>query len=253
MIIDTHTHYIDGDWLCAGTLSAEQMVETQDALGIQEMWISSTGALADDFVFYNRNMAKALKPYASRFKMFATASPYFQQKAVDEIRRCLEDEGFWGIKVHYWMQGGTVHMRSSAQILELAIQYKVPVLFHDGTPPTSDTLQIAYLADLYPEAKIILGHAGMYDSVDSAIEACNTHTNLYLCMSCSTIRGAQKILNNARPGRILFGSDYGAAETRDICTDRLETVRLASRDDAQCRMVYYDNAAALLKELGAPG
>lgn len=252
MFIDTHTHYIDGDWLCSGKLSLEDMAETAAEFGIKELWMSSTGALTDDFVFYNRNMYEKTRPFTGLFRNFASASPYYQDKAITELRRCIEDYGFWGIKVHYWTQGGTVHMKTSADILELAIRYRMPVLYHDGTPPTSDTMQIAYLADRYPEAKIILGHAGMYDSAKCAIEACNTHENIYLCISCATVETARDIIANTRPDRLLFGSDYGAAETRDVFTDRVDTIRYACRDEAARETIFHGNAEMLLKELGAP-
>jgi hypothetical protein len=103
MIIDTHTHFLDCTCLCPceDGLPIETMVQTQDKFGIKEMWISSTGALAQDFEFYNKNMFEHTKEYADRFRNFATASPYFEQRAIDNIRKCIEQYGFKGIKVHH--------------------------------------------------------------------------------------------------------------------------------------------------------
>ncbi|MEG1557761.1 MAG: amidohydrolase family protein [Oscillospiraceae bacterium] len=253
MIIDTHTHYLDGNWLCAakGGLPIEDMVRTQQELGVSEMWISSTGALADDFEFYNKNMYEKTKGYEKNFRKFATASMYYQKKALNNIRKCIEDYGFWGIKVHFWMQGGSVQMKATHELMEMSIEYKMPVLFHDGTPPASDSLQIGYLADLYPEAKIILGHSGMFDTPKSAVEMCNTHKNVYLCISCSTLNDAQMIVCNAKQDRLLFGSDYGAAESRDVLTDRIDIIEEACKDKKLKQSIFAKNANALLQELGA--
>lgn len=247
MIIDTHTHFLDCKCICPAEigLSIEAMVKTQEKFGIKEMWISSIGALAQDFEFYNKNMFEHTKAYADRFRNFATASPYFEQRAVDNIRKCIEEYGFKGIKVHYWMQGSSVHSETTQKIMEMSIEYKVPVLFHDGTPPACDTLQIAYLADLYPEAKIILGHSGMFDTPKCAVEACNTHDNIFLCISASTIQDAKMIINNARADRLLFGSDYGAADTEDIVTDRIDAIEYACDDRELKKKIYYENAAKL--------
>lgn len=249
MIIDTHTHFLDGDWLTDESyFPVHKMVEVQDRFGIQEMWMSSTGALAEDFVYYNRNIYEKTKLYSKRFINFATASPYFKQKALDDIRRCLEEYGFGGIKIHHWMQGGSVHCATTKRMIEMSIDYHVPVLFHDGTPPTSDTLQIAYLADLYPEAKIILGHAGMFDSYRCAIEACNTHDNIYLCISCSLINDAREIIRKARADRLLFGSDFGAAVSLDVFTNRRDTIEYACDDETLKNKIYYENAKRLMGE-----
>ena len=55
-------------------------------------------------------------------------------------------------------------------------------MFHEGTPPYADTLQVANLAELYPEAKIILGHAGLYDSYRNAVSAAKRLPNIFLCL-----------------------------------------------------------------------
>ena len=250
MIIDTHTHLLDGNWLSdySGCPTAEELIDAQDRFNVREMWMSSVGALAEDFVHYNHQLYKITKKFPERFKNFATASSYFGDKAVDEIRKCIKDYGFMGIKVHYWMQGGLVHSVTSRKIIELSIEYKVPVLFHDGTPPTSDTLQIAYLADLYPEAKIILGHSGMLDSYRSAIEACNSHENIYLCISASPIADVKEICQKARQDRLLFGSDYGAGPTDDIFWDRYYAVEYGCEDKELKEKIFYRNARELVRE-----
>jgi uncharacterized protein len=248
MIIDTHTHLLDGNWLSdyPGCPTAEELIDAQDRFGVKEMWMSSVGALAEDFVYYNQQLYQITKNFPERFKNFATASSYFGDKAVNEIRKCLNDYGFKGIKVHYWMQGGLVHSETSRKIMELSIEFQVPVLFHDGTPPTSDTLQIAYLADLYPEAKIILGHSGMLDSFRSAIVACNTHQNIYLCISASPIADVREICKNAKHDRLLFGSDYGAGPTDDIFWDRYHAIEYGCEDLELKDKIFFNNARELM-------
>jgi len=252
MIIDTHTHLLDGGWLSAFEKcpTAQELIDAQDRFGVSQMWISSVGALADDFVYYNRQMHVLTERHTKRFKRFASASPYYGDRAVSELRHCLKDYGFEGIKVHYWMQGGTVHDKASAEIVELAMEYNVPLLYHDGTPPTSDTLQIAYLADLFPQAKIILGHSGMLDSYRCAIKACNEHENLYLCISASPSGDIAEICSNARPDRLLFGSDYGAGPTDDIFFNRRDAIEYGCNDPNLKNKIFYENAVNLYKALG---
>jgi len=247
MIIDTHTHLLDGGWLSAFEKcpSTQQLLEAQDRFGVSQMWMSSVGALAEDFMRYNRQLHEITKHHPQRFKRFAAASPYYGDRAVNELRHCIKDLGFEGIKVHYWMQGGTVHDQTSANIMELAIACGVPVLFHDGTPPTSDTSQIAYLAERFPQAKVILGHTGMLDSYRYAIKACNDNENIYLCISASPVGDVAEICSGARPDRLLFGSDYGAGPTDDIFYDRRDAIEYGCADAELKKKIFYDNAAKM--------
>lgn len=97
--------------------------------------------------------------------------------------------------------------RPAARIVELAVEYDVPVLYHDGTPPWSETLQVAAMADYYPEAKIIIGHSGLFDAYRSAIRACNTHDNIWLQI-CGPCVGDAPPRSSVRPERTGF---YSAA------------------------------------------
>lgn len=249
MIIDTHTHLLDGDWLCdfPGIPTVEQLLAAQERFGVKQMWMSSVGALADDFKYYNHLLYEITKPAPERFVNFATASLYYGDRAIDEIKRCIEVYHFGGIKVHYWMQGSTVHSAASRKMIELSIHYQVPVLFHDGTPPTSETLQIAFLAQEYPEAKIILGHSGMFDTFRSAIDVCNRYENIYLCISASPIADVMEICRRARPDRLLFGSDYGAGPTDDVFWNRFDAIEFGCEDLVLKEKIYYKNAETLTK------
>lgn len=248
MIIDTHTHLLDGDWLCdfSQMPTVDSLLAAQERFNVRQMWMSSTGALADDFSHYNRLLFDITRSAPERFVNFATASLYYGDRAIDELKRCLEEYGFGGIKVHYWMQGSTVHSAATAKMMELSIQYRVPVLFHDGTPPTSETLQIAYLAQQYPGATVILGHSGMFDTFRSAIDACNRYDNVYLCISASPIADIAEICRRARPDRLLFGSDYGAGPTEDVFWNRFDAIEYGCADPALKKKIFHQNAESLL-------
>ena len=247
-MIDTHTHFLDGDWLHAGAteMTVEEIVKAQDMYDISEMWMSSIGALADDFTFYNRNMFEKTKACADRLRYFAAASPYYGRRAVDEVRRCIEDYGFKGIKIHFWMQGGSVYSPATHDMMELAARHRLPVLFHDGTPPACDTLQIAWLAGQYPEVDVILGHSGLHDTFRAASEAARRLKNVYLCISASPIADVGWIIDNTPHGQLLFGSDYGAAPDTDLIANRRDAIEYACDDASIKEDIFKNNARALM-------
>jgi predicted TIM-barrel fold metal-dependent hydrolase len=222
------------------------MVEVMDRHGIDQMWISSSTGLARDFVQSNRRMAEFIAEYPDRFLGYLTVNPNYHEMVESEVRECIERLGFRAIKLHPWLQAFSVHLPVVHHIMELAREYRVPVMFHDGTPPYSDTLQIAALADTHPETDIILGHAGMFDSYRAAIEACNTHENIWLCI-CGTIVGdTREIFEKARHDRLLFGTDFGASDRENLVVDRIKIIDYACHDEALRQDVMENNALRLL-------
>lgn len=248
MIIDTHTHQTDGGWPPGSSkfLSARDMVAVMDRHGIAEMWISSETALARDVVEPNRKLRDFIAEAPDRFVGYAVVAPNYQEQVEGELRRCIEDYGFKLIKLHPWLQAFMVHLPIVHRIMELAAEYQTPVMFHDGTPPYSDTLQVAALADAHPDAQIILGHAGMFDSYRAAIEACNTHENIWLCICGNIVGDARVILQTARRDRLLFGTDFGASDRENLVVDRIKIIDYACEDGGLRADVMTNNALRLL-------
>lgn len=247
MIIDTHGHTLDGMGLLYNkAVPAGRMVEIMDQFGVQEVWVSPATGLMRDFREANLRQYEATKPYPGRFVNFYCANPNFPELLEDDIRRSIEDRGFQGIKLHPWCTGFPVNHPVSHRVVELAIEYGVPLLYHDGTPPWSETLQVASVADYYPEAKIIIGHAGLFDAYRSAIEACNTHENVWLCICGPCVGDAREIIRQTRKDRLLYGSDFAANDKPDMVEERLQVIRLACPDEDLQKQIFFDNPRKLM-------
>jgi len=248
MIIDTHVHVYDGGWPpdTEPGLTADEMLKTMDENGVVEAWISPATGLVRDFQQNNDKLYRFLGADRKKLLGFYTVNANYTKEAVDEVKRCAENLGAKGIKLHPWLQGFSCMYESVDRIMEACIRYGLPVLFHDGTPPYSDTMQVANVAERYPEAKVILGHAGLYDSFRDAVKAAQRFDNIYLCLCGNAINDVRYILSNMDNGRILFGSDYG---TRDVSLllERIDIVAYATADEAQRRKVYFENARNLIK------
>lgn len=255
MIIDVHAHLLDTGYPIGSdlTISAAEMVDAMDRYNIAQMWVSPATALVKDFVKLNRYQNDFFKQtYPERFKNYAVFNPYFPEETKEEIKRCFEEYGFAGIKIHNWMQGIAPHQKAVYQIVEAAVKYDVPVLFHDGTPPYSDTLQLSAIAEMYPDAKIFLGHAGLYDSYRAAIQAANTHNNVWLVLIGPTIGDMKEIIANVRHDRLLFGTDYcfggGGWIGESLIADRMDIVKYACKEERLLDQIFYQNALSLTEE-----
>ncbi|MDD5679517.1 MAG: hypothetical protein PHW60_16230 [Kiritimatiellae bacterium] len=73
-----------------------------------------------------------------------------------------------GDNEHPWLQAFSMTYPNVVPVLSKAGELGMPVLFHDGTPPYSAPLQIAYAAEQGPQTTIILGHSGLDDLRDEA-------------------------------------------------------------------------------------
>jgi len=255
LIIDTHGHIQDHDYPAGSTLfvDAGMMVDALDRHGIAEIWVSPVSAMVrgSDCAYHNKKQYEQFKkPYPDRFRNYAVFSPYYGNEMREDIKRCFEEYGFEAIKIHSWVQGFGLHQPAMYEIMEAAVKYDVPVMFHDGTPPYADTLQIASLAQRYPESKVLLGHAGLYDSYRSAIQACNAHDNVWLILIGPITGDMREILRDARHDRLLFGTDYCCAGDgwvgESIIVDRINIIKFACPDKELYDLIMYKNAQTLM-------
>jgi predicted TIM-barrel fold metal-dependent hydrolase len=81
---------------------------------------------------------------------------------IEEAERCL-DRGARGIKLHPRAQKFMLDDERLAPVFAIAAERRVPILIHGGRglPPIADNL--ARLVDTYPDAQLIIAHAGIAD------------------------------------------------------------------------------------------
>ena len=81
---------------------------------------------------------------------------------IEEAERCL-DRGARGIKLHPRAQKFMLDDDRLSPVFAIAAERRVPILIHGGRglPPIADNL--ARLVDTYPDAQLIIAHAGIAD------------------------------------------------------------------------------------------
>lgn len=228
-MIDTHVHLYDGGWPPNSPmgLSNQKMLAVMDEMGIEEVWISPVSALIGNWQKYNEDVYEFTKIAPRRMRNFYVVNPNDGEVAVQEIHRLAKEKQACGIKLHPWLQAFSVSYDCTYRVIQACAEENLPILFHDGTPPYSDSLQIAVLAEKFPKAKIILGHAGLLDGVSSAIHAAQRYKNIYLCLCGPTIGDVRKIVAKVDADRILYGSDGGTGISRDSFYQRIQIIKQA--------------------------
>ena len=163
-VIDCHAHlqhHSRSTW----ETDDRKLLDAADRLGIDQLCCSCLTprrpATAEQFGECNRWVLEATKRFPERVLGYCYVNPGYTREAVEEIRRCVRDRGFIGIKLYneYRCIEPVVF-----PIVELAIELGVPILHHAGhchyvlpdQPRISDGGRLAELAGRYPEAMLDL-------------------------------------------------------------------------------------------------
>jgi predicted TIM-barrel fold metal-dependent hydrolase len=202
----------------------------------------------EDCAAHNEALLRRANEHPDRLIPFVTVDPKLGQAAVDELERCLANPRFRGIKFHPWLQAFASSMLRDTMmdILHVAAQRQVPILFHDGTPPYSTTYQVADLARWSPETIVVLGHAGSADYVSPAAQLIRELPNLYGCFCGPRPGDLEHLVALGGAEKIIFGSDFGAAGWR-LLPERIDNVKQANLTPEELDLILYGNSARLLK------
>ncbi|MCZ7590435.1 MAG: amidohydrolase family protein [Gaiella sp.] len=202
-MIDFHVHQPRGN-----AYDAEAFVASMDALGVVLSVVFTYEGLLRPSPEANDSLAAWVGAAPERLVAFATVDPR-DPHAAAEIERCVHVHGMCGVKLHPWLQGFSAHEPGLDLVCEAAASLRIPVLFHDGTPPFSTPLQLAALAERHPGTTVVLGHGGLHDLWREAAAAVLKTENVHLCM-CATPGYAMRALVARCPlERLLFGTDAG--------------------------------------------
>jgi uncharacterized protein len=245
-IIDFHTH-LDECWLNQALPSEAEFLRNLDRFDIEAACIFTLQGFYGDCRRHNDALAERAERHADRLIPFATVDPKLGDESIFELERCLANPLFRGVKFHPWLQAFAPSMvkPTMVELLRCAARHGAPVLFHDGTPPYSTTFQVAAVARWVPEARVVLGHAGLSDYVVAAAQLVRDIPNLYACVCGPRAGWVQALVQTAGADKVLFGSDFGFTDWT-ILAEFLDNVREAELDASELQSVLYGNAKTLL-------
>lgn len=246
-IIDFHTH-LDDRWFDQPLLSEQAFLDGLDRCGIEIACVFTLMGLYEDCRAHNDELLSRAARHPNRLLPFITVDPKQGTVAIDELDRCIATGKFRGVKFHPWVQAFAPSMvkPTMIEILKRAAAAKLPVLFHDGTPPYSTPFQIAACARWLPEATIVLGHAGLADYTLAAAQLARDIPNVYACVCGPRTADVRYLVETAGADKVLFGSDFGLSDWM-IIEDRLDSLRFAGLPSQVTQQILFTNAAKLLQ------
>jgi predicted TIM-barrel fold metal-dependent hydrolase len=162
------------------------------------------------------------------------------ESPIEEAERCL-DRGARGIKLHPRAQGFLLNDDRLRPVFALAAERRVPILIHGGRglPPIADNL--ARLVDAYPEAELIVAHAGIADLAGLAAVFAGKAGVFFDTSAWSPI-DLLDFFRQISPEQVVYASDFPYGQQPSSLLIALRTARVAGFDERQLRDMLAGNA-----------
>jgi predicted TIM-barrel fold metal-dependent hydrolase len=155
------------------------------------------------------------------------------ESPIEEAERCL-DLGARGIKLHPRAQRFMLNDERLAPVFAIASERRVPILIHGGRglPPIADHL--ARLVESYPDAQLIIAHAGIAD-LSGLAGRFGGRAGVYFDTSVWSAVDLLSFFHLVAPEQVLYASDYPYGRPPSSLLIAVRTARAAGFDDDQLR------------------
>jgi predicted TIM-barrel fold metal-dependent hydrolase len=237
-IVDAHTHLGDDIDGMAGRL--EELIAILDRYGVSR---------ANVFCLDEPDRVPAFRAPNDRTLAFAEEAkgrliPFVRldltDSPIEEAKRCL-DLGARGIKLHPRAQKFQLNDERLAPVFAIASERRVPILIHGGRglPPIADHL--ARLHDEYPEATLIIAHAGIADLSGLAGHFAGK-AGVFFDTSVWSAIDLLGFFHLVPPEQIVYASDYPYGMQPQSLLLSLRTARIAGLTEPQVLDILAGNA-----------
>jgi uncharacterized protein len=159
---------------------------------------------------------------------------------IEEAKRCIA-RGARGIKLHPRAQRFMLNDERLAPVFALAADERLPILIHGGRglPPIADDL--ARLVDAYPEAQLIVAHAGIADLSALAGHLAGKRGVFWDTSVWSAI-DLLDFYRQVPAEQILYASDYPYGQQPSSLLLSIRTARIAGFNEDRLKQMLWGNA-----------
>jgi len=216
---------------------------------MDELGIVKSVSLPIDLPWFSTNAVDTLQAVRGngRFICFGSVHPYASRVEARLDRQVAL--GARGVKVHPATQMVRPDNPRAMRLYRLCGARGLPVLWHCGPVGIEPKMgRVRSQVVLYekpiaenPDVTFILGHSGALQ-MERALEYAKRYPNVYMDLSCQSLGNLRKILNQADPGRLMYGTDWPFYHQAIA----LAKVLVATEGDRELRgKVLHGNAARL--------
>jgi predicted TIM-barrel fold metal-dependent hydrolase len=230
----------------AATVAA--MDQGHVAWGLLAAWHGPHGALIG-----NDEVAACVAQHPGRLAGLASVDLAQPMQAVRELRRCVKQLGFKGLRVVPWLWGLPPDDRRYYPLYAECVELDVPFctqVGHTGpllgSEPGRPIPYLEHVALEFPELRIVAGHIGA-PWTQEVISLAHKFPNFYV--DTSAYKASRypadfvEFMRGAGPKKVLFGSNYPML-TPAACLEGLAALNLPAEAATQ---FLYQNAARVFK------
>jgi predicted TIM-barrel fold metal-dependent hydrolase len=200
-------------------LEIDMTLAPMDAAGVDFGLLSAWSAPHQPPLISNDEVAAWVDATPSRFAGLACVDLNRPMEAVRELRRCVEERGFKGLRVIPWLWEAPPTDRRYYPLFAACVELGVPFFTqvgHTGPMQPSETGRpIPYIDQValdFPELVIVGGHIG-YPWTEEMIAVCRKHENVYIDTSAYVPkRYPAELIAYMQSGsgrnKVMFGTNY---------------------------------------------
>ncbi len=211
--------------------------------GLMAAWCGPQG-----WMISHDEVAGWVSQHPDRLIGIASANLYRPMEAVRELRRCVKELGFKGLRIVPWLWNLPPNDRRYyplyAECCELEIPFCTQIGHTGPLCPSEPGRPIPYLDEVlldFPELTVVGGHVG-YPWLDEVISLSRKYPNFYIDTSAySAKRYPPALVEYMRGGgrkKVMFGTNYPMILPEQCLAD-LEALGL---DEEASRMFLAENA-----------
>ncbi len=225
----------------------DQTIALMDAAGVEKglicSWQNQEGTLIS-----NQEVYEVVKQYPERLVGIASAPLHQPVRAVQELKACVNDYGFKGLRIVQWHWNLPPTHAYYYPLYATCVELDIPVCLQVGHTgplmPSEVGRPIPYIDQIaldFPDLKIVCGHIG-YPWTTEMIAVATKHNHVYIDTSAYTAKRYPFELINYVKGhgqnKVLFGTNYPMI-TALKCLEHLGSLELS--DEIRQKFLY-DNA-----------
>ena len=201
----------------------------------------------------NDEVASLVERFPDRFVGIASVNLFKPMEAIRELRRCVNELGFKGLRIVQWLWNLPPTDRRYYPLYAECIDLDIPVCLQVGHTgplcPSEPGRPIPYIDEValeFPELRMVCGHIG-YPWTTEMIAVATKHTNVYIDTSAYIARRYPPELVNylKRHGsrKVLFGTNYPML-TPARCLEGFDELEL---DEEVKELFLHGNAQRVFK------
>jgi predicted TIM-barrel fold metal-dependent hydrolase len=212
MIIDADVHISPFDEY--GSITIDELLRRMDRASVVKTLTWLQPPYFRDVKEGNQYVYQATQDHPDRILGFGWTDPHYGvPAAVEEAQRCIQEYGFYGVKLNGAQNSFYIDSEElSFPVIEAIAKLDTILAFHIGTDAYEAThpFRLAKIAKRYPEVPFLMVHMGgiaFHDLSDAAIEVAQECPNINLIGSGVRAVNILKAVKKLGPERVCFGSD----------------------------------------------